>query len=148
MAISKAAGVYLRRGTLFLRSDLKEPNGSWVPGPVATVSADASDGEIGKALKTALAASGPLQGPIPSAEVIRAPLLAAAGVRSQSAFYETGTKSLDVYQRNGTISLTPMKRGRSRGVFLPIVEAKLTLAVDSDDATLGRAMREAMTLSQ
>ena len=135
----KRAAIFLRRGELFFDSESQTHDTFWVgTGDVFTSDVDNVD-LIASSLRSALEGSRiGVKTPPPSAD-LSGPLLAAAKVKTWSAFTR-GAKCVSAALANGIVTLTPQRRIQTG--YTDIVEKERSVRVNSE--TLGQAVLDAM----
>jgi hypothetical protein len=133
-------------GTLIVESYSRTDDWLWIADetPVA-LAGNVSDEALGQAVVQMLDRS---RTDVPRPEDLRSlikPLLAAAGVRSQRAYYD-GTRSVGVGRSaDGSVVVEPSRRDHRE--FLPLADRSISLT-EATPAGLGAAIREGLTRSQ
>jgi hypothetical protein len=106
--------------------------------------------ELGHAVLAALAESGKTVPHPASWKGQDAPLLKAAGVRSQKAF-QTGSRFVHVEREGRTLRIEPSHNGGTKGDdkgFNPLPGLALSLPLDSTAEAVGSAVRAALDVSR
>jgi hypothetical protein len=131
---------------LILQSYSRTDDWLWTLGdPPVALASTVSDEDLGLAVVLMLDRS---RTGVPRPEDLRPlmkPLLAAAGVRSQRAYYD-GTRSV-VIRRSAEDSVVVEPSRRDHRSFLPLADRSIALAA-ATPASLGAAIREGLTRSE
>jgi hypothetical protein len=132
-------------GTLFVQSYSRTDDWLWISGDVVALAGAVSDEELGQAALLMLDRS---RTDVPRPEDLRplmTPLLAAAGVRSQRAYYD-GTRSIGVSRSaDGSVVVEPSRRDHRE--FLPLADRSISLT-EATPAGVGAAIREGLARSE
>lgn len=116
--------------------------------PFESLPADADPTTLGGAVRSALLQA---EGTIPNPtdwKAVSAPRLAAAGVKTESAF-QRHSKLIRISAEAATIELTPTGNGGVSGEgkgFHPLDEVALVVALNCTDIELGEAVYEALSV--
>lgn len=138
------ANVYLQRGNFLLLPLSRLIDGGWVNDePVHSYPLEVSDHELGIAITEAISQS---RGGVPTPtnwKAVLAPLLAAAGVRSWSAFQRSAQACL-VECLNEKITIVPTTNGGATTGYSFLRDDALTVLTRCPPEELGSAIRRTM----
>lgn len=143
---AKRAGIYARRGFLYVRTKLLTEDGLWLEdGPCRKLAEDSRADEIGDAVLEALARSGTI---IPHPTEWKNvdednPILQASSIKRWSTFRK-GARTLGIGLEAGELTLSPTRNEREDGfVYL---DSELRLPATASSAEIGETVNEALSL--
>ncbi len=139
------AGIYERKGRLFIVPYDKTKAGFWISNSVtATVERDNLEGMLEAVAAALMVSREGVPTPPPDFDPT-APLLLAAGVASWSTFARSA-KSVDVELVNGVVEITPYQNRGARQGFVPIREKAVRLP--EGDPSIGPAILVALQAAE
>lgn len=149
--MKRGCGVYQHPDVLLLHGERRAEAGFTVASaPVRRLSPDATESEIGSALRSVLAAYVADEPDPPDLKQHRDAFLKATGFRSWKEL-EGSAKSCWISEEDGTVTLTPLKNGGRSGPskgFQPFGAADVVVPSASSDHETGRALLKALAISQ